>query len=74
MRKNNEDWVKQYRETSVTGRKPVEGPRKTWVDNMEKLEIDKREICSEKYVKPYRKTDYNPIIILNSHEVAQIEI
>ena len=48
MRKGDEDWVKKCMEYRVEGRRPVERPRKTWIESVEadmaKLEIDKEDV------------------------------
>ena len=52
MRKNNEDWVRKCMEFRVGDRRPVERPRRTWLESVEAdmagLEIDKEGINSRK--------------------------
>ena len=80
MRKSDEDWVKKCMEFRVEGRKPVGRQRMAWLESVEsdmaELEIDKEgvhdrkkmeEECYEDEVKPYRKTDYTPIIYKLPH-------
>ena len=73
MRKGDEDWAKKCMGYRVEGRRPVERPRKTWLESVEadraKLEIDKEDVHDQskwrrnvnvmkRKSKPNRKTDY----------------
>ena len=45
MRKGDEDCVRKCMEYRVEGRRPVERPRKPWLENdMAELEIDKKDV------------------------------
>ena len=52
MRKGDEDWVKKCMEYRVEGRRPVERPRKTW---LESVEADMAEHGIEEDVHDRRK-------------------
>ena len=56
----DEDWVKKCMDFRVEGRRPVERPRRTW---LESEEADMERECYEEEVQPYPKMDYKPIII-----------
>ena len=72
MRKSDEDWVKKCMEFRVEGRRRIEITRRTWLESIEadmaELEIDKEDVHDinkwRRRVKPYRKMDYKPIIII----------
>ena len=52
MRKNDEDWVKNYMEIIVEGRSQVGRPRMTWLESVEvdmtELEIDREDVHDRK--------------------------
>ena len=74
MRKGDEDWVKKCMQYRVEDRRPVGRPRRTWLESVEadmtEPEIDREDVhdrkkCYEAEVKPFRKTDYKPIIYIS---------
>ena len=67
----DKDLVKKCMEYRVEGRRPIGGPRRTWLESVEgdmaELEIDKEEMekeCYEEKVQHYRKTYYKSIIYI----------
>ena len=66
LRTDDEDWMKKCMEIRLKGRRPVERPRRTWLESVEadmaELEIDREDVHDrKKWRKNVMKRKYNPI-------------